>query len=145
MSFALTAVDLEATTKAIRGLADYFGAELDRGELRVYVDGLRDIPIEHLKAGCRQSVRARKFFPKVAEIRQDVDSALSAERVTQQLASQVHGDEDWHGRTYNCSACHDSGWVFLGERQNGRANDVERCHCFRINPALVQRKPYGGS
>lgn len=132
---ALVTFDLEATTKQIEMLAAYFNAGLEPQVLRIYVDALRDVPIEHLRAGCRRCIVTQRFMPKVAEIRAAIDAELQErERVTSADAPPT--------RELICSNCDDSGWVFVAERTDRAQPTVKRCPCYQTNPSLVTPKTY---
>jgi len=64
-------------------LAEYFGAALEPHVLRVYVDGLRELPMPILRGACRRLVLSATFMPKVAEIR------AAAELVRAELQAQA--------------------------------------------------------
>lgn len=86
---ALAAIDLETTGRQIAMLAEYFNYELQPHVLRVYVDGLADIPTAHMKAACRRVIQTQTFMPKVAELRQAVDDIIDAQREEQRRRGQV--------------------------------------------------------
>lgn len=42
--------------------------------IRVYEDGLKDVPLPLLQAAVRKAIATRTFFPKVAELRADAEA-----------------------------------------------------------------------
>ena len=132
---AMVTFDLEATTKQVEMLAAYFNAGLEPHVLRLYVDALRDVPVEHLRAGCRRCITTLRFMPKVAEIRTAIDAELrERERVTAADAPPT--------RETICTNCDDSGWVICAERTDRAQPTARRCPCYRSNPRLVAPKTY---
>lgn len=131
MSTALAVEDIKALTGQITMLAEYFNYELEPHVLRLYVDGLRDVPIEALRAGCRRVIATATFMPKVAEIRRAVDAA--------QPSTDIRDAFDGHV----CARCEDGGWVIVAERTDRAQPTARRCACYQTNPKLVQHKSYG--
>jgi hypothetical protein len=127
----LTVPDLKALTGQITMLAEYFNYELEPHVLRLYVDGLREVPQDALRAGCRRVIATATFMPKVAEIRAAVDAAQPAVPSIDQYVSGVV-----------CTRCEDNGWVVVAERTDATQPTVRRCSCYQTNPKLVARKRF---
>lgn len=132
MSQAIAVADVKALTGQITMLAEYFNYELEPHVLRVYVDGLRDVPHDAMRAGCRHLIQTARFMPKVAEIRAAVDATQPVTDVRAFLA----------GREYVCTRCEDNGWVVTAERTDARQPIVTRCACYTTNRRLVQAKRF---
>lgn len=131
MTQALAIPDLKALTGQITMLAEYFNYELEPHVLRLYVDGLRDVPIEAVRAGCRRVISTATFMPKVAEIRRAVDDAQPSTDIRHAFA-----------RGHVCTRCEDSGWVIVAKRTNERQPTTARCPCYTTNPRLVAPKRF---
>ena len=65
--------------------------------LETYVTALQDIPLAALQAGAARAIATRDFFPRVAELRRDVDAALAKSRTLERLADQVYAEDEWRG------------------------------------------------
>lgn len=118
-------------------LAQYFGADLEPHVLRLYVDALRDIPEDHLRAGCRRVIVSARFMPKVAEIRAAVDAELRDRRLLEAPPSDFHPDQRF------CVTCQDTGWMGEGLHEPvapGVHPVVRRCPCFQTNPVLARQR-----
>jgi hypothetical protein len=81
--------DVEALSRQIAMLAEYFGAALEPHVLRVYVDGLRDLPTELLRGACRRLVLQATFMPKVAEIRAAAEAVQTEAQATAKRLAQA--------------------------------------------------------
>jgi hypothetical protein len=128
----LAVADVKALTGQITMLAEYFNYELEPHVLRLYVDGLRDVPHEALRAGCRRIIATATFMPKVAEIRRAIDDARPTTDIREAFADA--------GRI--CTRCDDSGWVIVAERTDRAQPTARRCACYTTNPRLVQPKRF---
>jgi len=141
MSTALSVNDREATARQVRMLAEYFNYDLQPHDLRIYVDALRDVPDEHLRAGCRRVILAKTFMPRVAEIRTCIDAALADERRNAAAAGFSYPQAAQPIEPH-CSRCGDTGWAVTSERRGLRSVGVTRCACYATNPVLAkQRQP----
>lgn len=137
MSTSLTTIDLDQTIAQIEMLATYFGYELEPVQQRIYVDGLRDIPADDLRAGCRRVILTSRFFPKVAEIRAAVDAELRDRRVLEAPPTNYAPDQR------HCYACQDTGWTGEGLHEPvapGVHPVVRRCPCYQTNPVLARQR-----
>lgn len=67
----------EKTIIALRALAAAFDKELPELTLEAYLDGLSDLSGEAAVGACRQLMRTARFFPRIAEIRELVESRCS--------------------------------------------------------------------
>jgi hypothetical protein len=123
--------DPVAITQQVDMLEAYFGAELEPHVKRLYVDALRDMPVEHLRAGCRRVVASARFMPKVAEIRAAVDTELSARRLLEAPPT------DYPPEYRACQMCEDSGWRIT---KDGVPPTVTRCACYVSNPILARQR-----
>ena len=132
MTQALATADIKPHVGQITMLAEYFNYELEPHVLRLYVDGLRDVPIDELRAGCRHCITTRRFMPKVAEIRESVDAARPSSDINDLFTRG----------TLICLRCEDSGWIITAERTDRTQPTVTRCACYQTNPRLVQPKSY---
>jgi len=141
MSPDLTVIDLVATARQVRMLAEYFNYDLQPHDLRLYVDALSDVPAEHLRAGCRRVILSKTFMPKVAEIRTGIDAALADERRNAAAAAASHPTASVPTGPH-CHRCDDTGWVVTSERTGLRSVGASRCVCYQTNPVLArQRQP----
>lgn len=132
MTTALAVPDVKALTGQVTMLAEYFNYELEPHVLRLYVDGLRDVPLDALRAGCRRIIATATFMPKVAEIRRAIDAAQPTTDIREAFA---------HAGIV-CTRCEDSGWVFVAERTDIAQPTVRRCSCYTTNPRLVAPKRF---
>ncbi len=135
MTTALAVPDIKAITGQIAMLAEYFNVELEPHVLRVYVDGLRDVPPDAVRMGCRRCITTMRFMPKVAEIRAAIDAEYEDRR-------RVEAHDTPPSRELICTRCEDSGWVFVAERTDRAQPTVKRCPCYTTNPRLVAPKSY---
>lgn len=133
MTQALAVVDIKTLTGQITMLAEYFNYELEPHVLRLYVDGLRDVPAEALRAGCRRVIVTATFMPKVAEIRRAIDAAAPSTDIYDLVAAAERV----------CTHCDDNGWVLVTERTDRTQPVVRRCPCYQTNPRLVAPKTFG--
>jgi hypothetical protein len=81
LEFGLRGADDEAIELEVGKMALlYPNGKLTPGEsdarLELYIELLRDLPFDCLAHGFRQAVKASRFFPTVAEIREHADAML---------------------------------------------------------------------
>lgn len=137
MSAIATLTDPAVVNGQVVMLAQYFGAELEPHVLRLYVDALRDIPVDELKAGCRRVIVTARFMPKVAEIRAAVDAELRDRRLLEAPPSNYQPDRVF------CDHCQDTGWAGEGLHAPvapGIHPVVRRCPCYQTNPELARQR-----
>lgn len=127
--------DPAVVTKQIDMLEGYFGAELDAPVKRLYVDALRNIPADALRAGCRRLVNTARWMPKVAEIREAVEAEAAEERDRSRKAAKAaaHQPADNPMRPFGRMS------RYVVERTFGAYVAYESCHC----PACWEAKPEG--
>lgn len=135
MTSALAAPDLKALTGQVAMLAEYFNYELEPHVLRLYVDGLRDVPPDALRMGCRRCILTQRFMPKVVEIREAIDAEAEERR-------RLEAYDTPPMREMVCTNCEDSGWVIVAERTDRAQPTARRCPCYQTNPRLVAPKHY---
>ena len=75
----MTEADRKDFAVEMARLAEGYQSPLSMARITVYFEALDDYDLEDLTAVMRESIRRRKFFPKVVEIRHDV-KAIIAER-----------------------------------------------------------------
>ena len=101
---------------AIATLAEAFlpaGKRMTDVQVRVYDDGMKEIPTPLLNAAVRRAIASRTWFPKVAEIRAD------AEACRRELVA-AHPYQP-------CEACNFTGWLEVPE---GNIVRSRRCQCW---------------
>src|SRR5215472_14016425 len=54
----------------IRKLARHHGKQLDEMQILIYLEGLRDIPIERIEIACGNALRTLKKMPMLADLRE---------------------------------------------------------------------------
>jgi hypothetical protein len=163
MTHALATVthpDRPAVIRMLVALAEMFAHEMTDTLIEGYLAALADVPTEHLRLGMQQAMRACAFFPKPAELRRAVDTALIAAEQSQRWQSQVVEDLDPRVSSF-CLDCEDLGWVYSKDR-SGRIDCVpisqvmgsgwytRPCPCRDTNPAIKRRyerqaKRYGSA
>lgn len=118
-------------------LIEYFSAEIEPHVRRIYVDALRDIPEESLRAGCRRVIASARFMPKVAEIRAAVDAERRDRRLLEEPQRDIPPDQRF------CHTCQDTGWMGEGLHvpvAPGIHPVVRRCACYATNPELARQR-----
>lgn len=84
--------------------------------IRVYEDGLKEVPLPLLQAAVRKAIATRTFFPKVAELRMDAEACRR-----ELVEAHPFGP---------CEQCQ-HGWVATIDRA-GVAR-VTRCACWKMH------------
>jgi hypothetical protein len=135
--------------RMLTALAEVFAIALSDAQLEGYLAALADVPTEHLRLGMQQAMRACTFFPKPAELRRAVDSALLALEQSQRWQSRVVEDLDPRVSSF-CLDCEDLGMVFSKDRRAqvgcvpisqvmGSGWYTKPCPCRATNPAIKRR------
>lgn len=133
MNAIVALADPAVVTKQIDMLVEYFAAELEPHVLRLYVDSLRDIPEDDLRAGCRRVIVSARFMPKVAEIRAAVDAELRDRRLLEAPPRDCPPDRRF------CVSCQDTGWAGIFDGTDPIPT-VRRCPCYQTNPELARQR-----
>jgi hypothetical protein len=142
MSFALspsTHPDRDRVAKMISALAVVLGEPLTPERMEGYLGALADVPAEALKAGIRRASQHATWFPKPAEIRHHVDSALREQERYAMAESASHAATAGPPAPH-CTRCDDTGWELTSERAGLRSVGVTRCLCYRANPVLARQR-----
>lgn len=125
----LTNPDL--VTSQIDMLETYFDVALEPTVKRLYVDALRDVPEDHLRAGCRRIIVTARFMPKVADIRAAVDAELRDRLLMEGAPRNFPADRIF------CVTCQDTGWAGIFDGTDPIPT-VRRCVCYQTNPELAR-------
>jgi hypothetical protein len=145
----VTHPDRATVARMLAALSEVFGEALTETRIEGYLVALADVPTEHLRLGMQQAMRACTFFPKPAELRRAVDTALIAIEQSQRFSSQVVEDLDPRVSSF-CLDCEDLGLVFSKDRRAqvncvpisqvmGSGWYTRPCPCRDTNPAIKRR------
>lgn len=122
---------------------------LEKPEIKVYWDGLKDIPRDVIVTALDEALKVYEHFPAVAEIRHLCDEVNEFVLKTQKQLPE--GRVDPHERLYRCMKCLDTCWHHgvickIGDRcgiksclEKGDDQHVEHsysvhCTCWPNNP-----------
>lgn len=84
--------------------------------IRVYEEGLKDIPVTILNAAVRKAISTRQFFPKVAELRADAEACRK-----ELIAAHTF---------MACAQCDETGW---DTTLIDGVSRVSRCMCWKAH------------
>jgi hypothetical protein len=145
----VTHPDGSTVARMLAALSEVFGEPMTEARIEGYLAALADVPVEHLRLGMQQAMKACTFFPKPAELRRAVDTALIALEQSQRFKSQVVEDLDPRVSAF-CLDCEDHGMVFSKDRRAqidcvpiskvmGSGWWARPCPCRDTNPAIKRR------
>lgn len=77
--------DTEKRAKIISMLFAAFRQGSDAESMAVYVEMLKDVPVDILDLACRKSIKVRKYLPAIAEILEDAQSLVAEANGTSEL------------------------------------------------------------
>lgn len=154
----VTHPDRATVARMLAAFSEVFGEPMTETRIEGYLAALADVPTEHLRLGMQQAMRACTFFPKPAELRRAVDTALIALEQSQRWNDKVVEDLDPRVSSF-CLDCEDHGMVFSKDRKAqvgcvpisqvmGSGWYARPCPCRDTNPAIKrkyerQAKRYG--
>jgi hypothetical protein len=156
----VTHPDGSTVARMLAAFSEVFGEPMTETRIEGYLAALADVPVEHLRLGMQQAMRACTFFPKPAELRRAVDTALIALEQSKHWHEKVVEDIDPRVSSF-CLDCEDLGWIYSKDR-SGRIDCVpiskvmgsgwytRPCPCRDTNPAIKRRfecqtKRYGSA
>jgi hypothetical protein len=156
----VTHPDRATVARMLAAFSEVFGEPMTETRIEGYLAALADVPTEHLRLGMQQAMRACQFFPKPAELRLAVDTALIALEQSRRFKPQVVEDLDPRVSAF-CLDCEDLGMVFSKDRRAqidcvpisrvmGSGWYTRPCPCRDTNPAIKRRyerqtKRYGSA
>lgn len=76
----MTSLDQKNFAIEMARLAEGYQSPLSSARIQVYFDALDEFELADLTVVMRESIKRRKFFPKVAEIRHDVKERLKEQQ-----------------------------------------------------------------
>lgn len=132
-----TISDRDGRIDMIGGMASLLGVKASRERIIGYVEATADVPYDLLAAAIKRVILTWRYpdMPKPGDIRAAVDAELDdRERLLSAPPSE--------GPHYVCTACEDSGWVFVAGRTDTKQPTVRRCPCYTTNPRLVAPKRF---
>jgi hypothetical protein len=148
-AIAVTHPDRQNVARMLAAFSEVFGEPMTETRIEGYLAALADVPTEHLRLGMQQAMRACAFFPKPAELRRAVDTALIALEQSQRWNEKVVEDLDPRVSS-SCLECEDHGMVFSKDRRAivgcvpisqvmGSGWYAKPCPCRDMNPVIKRR------